>query len=130
MNLFVNAAEAMKSQGALRIKAETTETPGGCHLAPKPSLEYIKLSITDSGGGIAPEHIGRMFEPFFTTKNAGANRGTGLGLSLVYTLAEKEGIGLAVRSALGEGATFILYIPVEAAVADGTAHADRALKSQ
>ena len=67
--------------------------------------------MADSGPGIAPELRARIFEPFFTTKNAGNRRGTGLGLSMVYNIAEQQGFGLAVDGSPGQGATFRLLIP-------------------
>jgi signal transduction histidine kinase len=69
--------------------------------------------VVDSGPGIAPEIRARLFEPFFTTKRAGAKAGTGLGLSLVYTIAQQDGLGLCVTSEPNKGAAFTLVLPVD-----------------
>lgn len=65
------------------------------------------LEVTDSGSGIAPEHLPRLFEPFFTTKEYG----TGLGLTNVRRLVEDNGGKIDVRSKPGEGSTFALHLP-------------------
>jgi len=71
------------------------------------------LTVIDSGPGIAPELRDRVFEPFFTTKHFGAKPGTGLGLSLVYSMAQQAGAGLSVESEPGRGAAFTLVFPVK-----------------
>ena len=112
LNLIVNASEAMQGSGKLTIavRAATPRETAACVLPPRAAPEYVEVSVTDSGPGI-PHHIAdRIFEPFFTTKNAGNERGTGLGLSMVYTIAERDGMGLALRSVPGEGATFSLFL--------------------
>jgi signal transduction histidine kinase len=113
LNLLVNAAEAMAGQGKLTISvgAVTAASNGTCVLRPKPAERYIQLTVADSGGGIPPEILPRIFEPFFTTKVSGTNRGTGLGLSMVYTIAEQEGLGLGVETS-GKGTAFRVVIPV------------------
>ena len=68
--------------------------------------------MRDFGCGIPPENLPRIFEPFFTTKALSARRGTGLGLSMVYELAKKMEAGLAVESAVDQGSTFTLILPV------------------
>ena len=79
------------------------------------------ISVRDSGSGIAPETMPRIFEPFFTTKALVHQRGTGLGLSMVYELAKKMEAGLAVESAVGQGSTFTLILPVrDSRVESGT----------
>ena len=75
--------------------------------------------IEDTGPGIDPQIKERVFEPFFSTKPRGASSGTGLGLSLVHSLAQQEKIGIRLESAPGRGTIFTLWIPVigsEAAV--------------
>jgi CheY-like chemotaxis protein len=71
--------------------------------------EYVRISVKDSGHGIAPEVIDRIFEPFFTTKPAG--RGTGLGLALVHSVVSEHKGFIEVVSELGHGTTFIVWIP-------------------
>src|SRR5207248_2822502 len=86
--------------------------PAEMALAPATATEYLAVSVQDFGCGIAPENLPRIFEPFFTTKAFSARRGTGLGLSMAYELARKMEAGLAVHSALQQGTTFMLILPV------------------
>ena len=96
MNLIMNAIDALGDRGRITIK--TAEEDGG-----------VCLVVADNGPGIAPENLVRVFDPFFTTKPVG--EGTGLGLSISYSLAESHGGKLTVRSTLGEGASFFLWLP-------------------
>jgi CheY-like chemotaxis protein len=70
---------------------------------------FIKLTVSDTGTGIAPEIINRIFDPFFTTKKQG--EGTGIGLSVVYGIVKEYGGTVLVQSALGVGSTFSVYLP-------------------
>ena len=113
LNLIVNAAEAMGGAGSLRISVHgTTTQPERLVLRAKESPSYVELDVVDSGPGIAPEVLPRIFEPFFTTKHRGIVRGTGLGLSTVYSVAEQDGLGLAVENEPGRGTRFRVFIPV------------------
>lgn len=71
--------------------------------------EYVCITITDSGHGIAPDIIDQVFEPFFSTKESG--RGTGLGLSMVYGFIKQSGGHIKLYSELGEGTSVKLYLP-------------------
>jgi two-component system NtrC family sensor kinase len=102
--LLVNAAEAMPHGGRLRVATEA-EADGGA----------VRVRIQDSGPGIAPEALPQIFEPFFTTKED--QHRTGLGLTVARNIALQHGGSLTARSALGQGAEFILSLPAEAAVA-------------
>ncbi|HKQ39277.1 MAG TPA: ATP-binding protein [Verrucomicrobiae bacterium] len=113
LNLVVNAAEAMKGQGTLRLAARIVDACP-CVLQPRRTQCYIEVSISDSGPGIPSDILPRIFEPFFTTKNAGARPGTGLGLSTVYTMAQQDGVGLGIDTSEGNGTTFRIVIPVGA----------------
>jgi len=122
MNLCTNAVHAMGQGGVLDIDI-TTETPEAARkvrTGDMPAGDYVRLRVTDSGHGIAPEVIDRIFEPFFTTKPAG--RGTGLGLALVHSVvAEHKGF-IDVASELGHGTTFTVWLPriaAEEAAAEG-----------
>ncbi|MBR9979794.1 MAG: two-component sensor histidine kinase, partial [Desulfatitalea sp.] len=66
--------------------------------------------ISDTGCGIAEEHLGRIFDPFFTTKEVG--QGTGLGMNIVYNIIQKHHGDIRVESRVGEGTTFIITLPV------------------
>ena len=114
LNLLVNASEAMNGEGTLLIAARPLPRwPDHLFLRPKSSGNYLELIVADSGPGIASEILPRIFEPFFTTKVAGAQRGTGLGLSMVYTIAQQDGLGISVETSSGKGTAFRILIPVE-----------------
>ena len=116
LNLIVNASEAMKGNGALKISVRRGQSGGGLPiLRPRASAQCVELVVTDSGPGIDPAILPHIFEPFFTTKDRGATRGTGLGLSTIYTMAEQDGFGITVQSEPGQGAEFHILVPVEAA---------------
>jgi CheY-like chemotaxis protein len=74
-----------------------------------PSGQYVTMSVTDTGTGMAPAVIARAFDPFFTTKPLGA--GTGLGLSMIYGFARQSGGQVRIYSEVGHGATVCLYLP-------------------
>lgn len=106
LNLAINARDAMPDGGELIV--ETRNVPGG-ELPVDGGRDYVLLSVTDTGHGMAPEVLERAFEPFFTTKEPG--RGTGLGLSTLYGFAEQSGGHATIDSTLGTGTTVRLYLP-------------------
>ena len=110
MNLAVNSRDAMSKGGELTIQTDVI-TIGASATSPhaRPG-EFVRLTVTDSGSGIAPEHLPRIFEPFFTTKGVG--RGTGLGLATVFGIVEQHHGWIEVESALSVGTTFRIYLPV------------------
>jgi two-component system, cell cycle sensor histidine kinase and response regulator CckA len=71
--------------------------------------EFVCLTVTDTGTGIAPNNLPRIFEPFFTTKEAG--KGTGLGLATVYGIVKQHQGWVEVSSQAGAGATFNVFLP-------------------
>jgi anti-sigma regulatory factor (Ser/Thr protein kinase) len=111
MNLCTNAVQAMGGGGAveLSLAMETIAEPRKVRTGTIPPGEYVRISVRDTGHGIAPEVIDRIFEPFFTTKPAG--RGTGLGLALVHSVVMEHKGFLDVASELGRGTTFTVWIP-------------------
>jgi len=113
MNLLVNASEAMQGTGRLDIRLHSrSDLPAGAYvLRPRPADQYLELNVQDAGPGIAPEIRDRLFEPFFTTKSTGVKPGTGLGLSLVYSIARQAGLGLTLSSEPGQGARFTVFLP-------------------
>jgi CheY-like chemotaxis protein len=113
MNLCVNARDAMPDGGQLSLSAENVML-GQRELPPNVTNSpgaYIKLSVADTGGGIPPEVLSRMFEPFFTTK--GPDQGTGLGLSTVASIVKEHGGFIDVKTTLGEGTDFCVYLPAD-----------------
>jgi two-component system, NtrC family, sensor kinase len=101
LNLLLNAKEAMPAGGSLRV---ATIVNG-----------HVEAIVSDSGGGIAPEHMKRIYDPFFTTKSMpapGAKRGTGLGLSVSYGIIQEHAGKIHVESEVGAGTTFHLEFPL------------------
>jgi PAS domain S-box-containing protein len=128
MNLCVNARDAMPEGGTLTLKLENQEfdesfarmTPGA-----KPG-RYVCLSVTDTGEGIAPEHLDKIYDPFFTTKELG--KGTGLGLSMVLGIVQSHGGFIQVHSQPGRGTQFKVYLPAsETAEAQPASQANQPL---
>ncbi len=101
LNLFLNAKDAMPGGGTLRVATMNGES--------------VSVSVSDTGSGIAPEHIQRIYDPFFTTKTApreGQARGTGLGLSVTYGIIQEHAGKIRVESHPGSGTTFTLDFPL------------------
>ena len=98
LNLFLNAKDAMAGGGVLSVS-----TLNG---------EFVSVRVSDTGSGIAQEHIHRIYDPFFTTKTEGQNRGTGLGLSITYGIIQEHAGNIRVESRPGEGTTFTLDFPL------------------
>jgi PAS domain S-box-containing protein len=111
MNLCVNSRDAMPDGGTLSIATENISV-GAAPIAACPHIapgEYVKLSVTDTGTGISQPQQQQIFEPFFTTKEVG--KGTGLGLAMVYGIAQQNGGYVWVESDPGHGACFSLCLP-------------------
>ncbi len=100
MNLLVNAAQAIEHEGIITIRTGTEQ-------------QQVWVEISDNGKGIAPEHLGKIFDPFFTTKPVGS--GTGLGLSVSYTIIKKHQGDIQLCSLLGQGTTFRIVLPINGA---------------
>jgi PAS domain S-box-containing protein len=110
MNVCSNAVQAMSETGTLCVALDAADLFAEralSHGTLGPG-RYVRLTIQDSGCGMDPATLARIFEPFFTTKEIG--RGTGLGLSLVYAIVTDAGGAIDVRSALGQGSTFTIYL--------------------
>ncbi len=118
MNLCTNAIHAMEHGGVLTVLlervdlAEVRSVLRGT-LSPGP---FIRLVIEDSGAGIPPDLIERIFDPFFTTRGVG--KGTGLGLSLVHGIVTDLGGAIDVKSVIGEGTSFEIWLPVTTEVGE------------
>jgi len=103
LNIINNARQAIEGhqpKGSIRI---TTETCGN----------LVRITFQDSGPGIPEKNLSKVFDPFFTTKEIG--KGTGLGLSLCYGTIKEHGGSITVRSRAGEGATFVMELPLAGA---------------
>ena len=107
LNIAINARDAMPDGGILAIRTYAVAEP------PKPlglpAGRYVAVELTDTGCGIDAETLQHVFEPFFTTKEV--NKGTGLGLSQVHGFVKQSGGEITVRSEVGRGTTFTLYLP-------------------
>ncbi len=115
MNLVRNAADAMDGAGRVTVRLDNVALPAAdCPGAGQlPAGHYLRLAVEDTGSGVPPELQERIFEPFFTTGNAG--RGTGLGLPVVQSVAERHRGAVGLSSPPGAGATFFVYLPIAAA---------------
>jgi signal transduction histidine kinase/ActR/RegA family two-component response regulator len=108
LNLCVNARDAMQGDGTLTIAIDNV-TLGSGEVGKLPDGDYVRISVADTGSGIAPEHLSRVFEPFFTTKPVG--KGTGLGLSQIFGFARQSGGDVQIESTLGVGTTVSILLP-------------------
>lgn len=97
VNVILNACEAMETGGMLTITSRFL-----------PAEEMVELEVVDTGTGIPPDQLSKILEPFFTTKE----RGTGLGLSVVYGIVERHGGKVDIRSRVGEGTTVLIRLPL------------------
>ncbi len=105
LNLLMNARQAITPPGEIRIAAKLD-----------PSKEKAVITMEDTGKGISGQDIGRIFDPFFTTKEVGA--GAGLGLSIVYGIIQQHKGTIAAESRKGEGARFIIHLPLRPSEAE------------
>jgi len=105
-NIAINATNAMPEGGVIQVAAENLIIDGG-HRLPLTPGNYIRISITDHGVGIAQKHLAKVFDPYFTTKQ----EGRGLGLATTYSIIRKHQGHIAVESRLGFGTTFHIYLP-------------------
>lgn len=119
VNLAVNARDAMGDRGTLTIRTRNERAVAGDDAAPPIADpgDYVVLSVSDTGSGIAQDQLERVFDPFFSTKETG--QGTGLGLAVCRATIQQHGGHILVHSVLGEGTTFEVYLPR----AEGPVHA-------
>jgi signal transduction histidine kinase len=115
MNLGTNAVHAMREKGGaleIRLSSQRFDAILPPHYPQVASGSYVKLSVSDTGHGMTPAELEHIFEPYFTTKNRG--EGTGLGLSVVHGIVKAHGGFMDVRSEVGKGSTFSVYLPAAA----------------
>jgi two-component system, cell cycle sensor histidine kinase and response regulator CckA len=110
MNLVVNARDAMPRGGTVTVRSRLRPAPAA-------DVPCVCFEVSDTGPGVAEDVRGRVFEPYFTTKE---DKGTGLGLTNVWTIARSYGGFVGLESELGRGATFSVYFPVSAPDDEGS----------
>ncbi|RRQ23056.1 PAS domain S-box protein [Thiohalobacter thiocyanaticus] len=123
MNLCINARDAMQGTGRIVIGLHRVILPRAVCSSCRQSLEgeLVELSVTDTGPGIAPEHLERIFEPFFTTKETGA--GSGMGLATIHGILHESGAHVLVETEPGLGTRFrLLFPPLTGAVGSADAY--------
>ena len=112
LNLAINARDAMPGGGSMTIETAnvTLDGPAATALDEEASPgDYVAVSVSDTGSGMADDVASQVFEPFFTTKEVG--KGTGLGLSMVHGFAKQSGGHVALETALDVGTTVRIYLP-------------------
>lgn len=121
LNIVLNARDAMPNGGELRVSAALVQLhgagkwePGDRGVAGANALvgEFVSITITDTGTGIAEDRLSKVTEPFYTTKNIG--KGSGLGLSQAYGFCQQSGGALSIESEIGVGTTVTFLLPASA----------------
>gem|GEM_PF-1814954 len=112
-NLVINAVQAMPHGGQLQVAVENVmlTTALAPHMQPG---AHVRIAVHDTGPGIAPEHLQKIFDPYFTTKS----KGSGLGLTISYSIIKNHKGVLTVESHAGQGTSFFIYLPVVVAPHD------------
>jgi PAS domain S-box-containing protein len=113
LNLALNARDAMPKGGSLMLRAHLADLTGANSMVQAGELKpgrYARVTVSDSGVGMPREVVDRAFEPFFTTKPR--DKGTGLGLAMVYGFIKQSGGGIRLYSEVGFGTTVSLYLPL------------------
>jgi PAS domain S-box-containing protein len=105
-NLVLNADHAMPEGGIIEICAMNITLTADNEFS-LPAGPYLRTSFRDHGVGIAPDHLPKVFDPYFTTKQ----KGSGLGLTVAYSIIDKHNGRMTVESGLGHGTTFTIYLP-------------------
>ncbi len=118
-NLVLNADQAMPDGGIIEICAENVTLKDNNEFS-LPAGLYLMTSFKDHGVGIGPDHLAKVFDPYFTTKQ----KGSGLGLTVAYSIIDKHKGRLAVESELGRGTTFTIYLPASEKPADRSSEKD------
>jgi two-component system, cell cycle sensor histidine kinase and response regulator CckA len=108
--MVLNAREAMSQGGVVFVWAENVVL-GPQQLPSLPAGEYVRVSIADQGTGIAKDVLPKIFDPYFSTKQRGDQKGMGLGLTICHAVVQKHGGAITVKSEVGIGTNFDIYLP-------------------
>lgn len=121
MNLVVNSAESIKTEGEILLKTENRIVPSQGGVGPEGVApgKYVVLTVKDSGTGIPKKHLNRIFEPFFTKKQMGKS-GTGLGLAVVWGAVQDHNGHIFLKSEVGVGTEFNLFFPITGIITDAS----------
>lgn len=105
-NLVINADQAMPDGGVITLEADNVRLTAG-EVGHLPAGPYVRIRVADTGVGIPERYMGRIFDPYFTTKQ----KGSGLGLTMCFSIVQKHGGHITVASKVGQGTTFSIYLP-------------------
>jgi len=111
-NVVVNAREAMPSGGSVTVSVNRASFMEPVETIPLDAGNYVRISIMDEGHGIPEDVLPRIFDPYFSTKVMGSQKGMGLGLAVVYSIARKHGGGVTVESTPRQGTIFHVFLPL------------------
>jgi two-component system cell cycle sensor histidine kinase/response regulator CckA len=125
-NIVLNADQSMPDGGQIEISARNVQVPGPDLPQELARGRYVEISISDTGIGIPEKYIGRIFDPYFTTKE----KGSGLGLATSYSIIRNHNGAADVRSELGKGTTFRMYLPAGAGTVQARQPAPTAASSE
>jgi two-component system NtrC family sensor kinase len=120
LNMIVNAQHAIEGKGSITLRSRRCPEPRSAEPGAR-AVAMAEIAITDTGCGIPAQNLQRIFDPFFTTKGVG--QGTGLGLSVSHGIVKAHGGAIEVESAVDEGSTFRIFLPMEAPAAEAGAGA-------
>ena len=119
-NLLINADQAMRRGGTIKIYAEKLTVTDDKLALPLQPGNYVALTITDEGVGISSQNLQKIFDPYFSTKE----QGSGLGLAICYSIMKKHGGHISVQSVEGRVTSFTIYLPVSNVQAEREVHED------
>ena len=110
-HLVTNAREAMPEGGVLHVSVSTANLPA-VNTFGLPQGNYLQVAFTDTGPGITPDHLPKIFDPYFSTKEKGCQKGSGLGLSLCYSIIKSHNGHIQAESRPGVGTSIRFYLPL------------------